>query len=65
MRPTSGAFMSVGFEFALDEGNPIWASSDERARAKALLQEVGPIVQKNAPLGRGDLALLIAFGDGA
>jgi hypothetical protein len=38
-----------------------WAGSDEAARAKALVEEIGRGIYRDAPLGFGDLGLLIVF----
>ncbi|MBB2199740.1 ATP-binding protein [Gluconacetobacter sp. 1c LMG 22058] len=49
--------------FAFSERSLIWKDSDERDRAKALVSEIGRVVCKPAPLGFGNLALLLAFTD--
>lgn len=49
--------------FAFTEKDNIWTDTEELARAKALVQDIGRAVQKNAPLGFGDLGLLVAFTD--
>lgn len=50
-------------DFAFSEQSQIWSDDDERARAKALISEIGRDVCKPAPLGFGNLGLLIAFTD--
>ncbi|MDB5575311.1 MAG: hypothetical protein JWR80_487 [Bradyrhizobium sp.] len=49
--------------FAFSNGNSMWADHNELSEAKVLMEEVGRIVQKAAPLGVGGLGLLVAFGD--
>lgn len=49
--------------FAFSERNSIWSDSTECAEAKALVEQIGRKVQKAAPLGVGDLGLLLAFTD--
>lgn len=49
--------------FAFSDRSEIWIDMNERARAKAMISEIGRAVQKDAPLGYGDMALLVAFSD--
>ena len=49
--------------FAFGEGNEIWSSPEEAAQARELVRELGLRISKTAPLGFGDLGLLVVFYD--
>ncbi len=49
--------------YAFKEENRIWASDEEYQRAKALSRDLGAKIYKDAPLGYGNLGLLVVFPD--
>jgi len=55
-----GEFLSPKLS-AFSEQSAIWASEEERVRAKALVSELGARVYKTQPLGYGGMGLLLVF----
>lgn len=47
--------------YAFPDDASVWRSEEEAARAKALCLDLGVRIYPNAPLGYGDLALLVVF----
>jgi hypothetical protein len=49
--------------FAFNPENKIWKDQGESDRAKALVRRIGASIYKDAPLGFGDMGLLVTFYD--